>query len=360
MNRRSLINLDNLRLIENCGYLCYTNSAIHLLNSLVEFREAIFNTNTITNSNLSNNPVPIQEDISILFYKFKKIFLLLNKRLSLNNEHGYISNDIKLECKRSNNLYTDLYKDLLKKSIIILNNNNGTTFNYNDNKFIGDSEDPYSDNGNDAITDLNNCGFSFNNLSLYLDLFRDISNNLFSYTINSKSPFRKYNFWHDLRDPSNIINKTDIVLNKYLILSDNYSIFNSYPKTNNYLKYSYVCNGINYILLAAILGNQTHYWTIIHDPQTDPNNFIEVNDLGPVIRNNYILDTNKLDDNGRQIYIRYALYVREDATYQNNYSLDTQINNLASISHEINTQPTNNLNKLNHKIISKLIKLQIP
>ena len=42
-----IINFDNARRIQNCSALCYVNSAINLLYSLVEFREKVYNTNFI-------------------------------------------------------------------------------------------------------------------------------------------------------------------------------------------------------------------------------------------------------------------------------------------------------------------------
>ena len=44
-----IINFDNVRTIQNCSNLCYVNSAINLLYSLVEFREKVYNTNLIPN-----------------------------------------------------------------------------------------------------------------------------------------------------------------------------------------------------------------------------------------------------------------------------------------------------------------------
>ena len=39
-----IINFDNARRIQNCSNLCYINSGIHLLYSLVEYREKVYNT----------------------------------------------------------------------------------------------------------------------------------------------------------------------------------------------------------------------------------------------------------------------------------------------------------------------------
>ena len=75
----NVTDFNDSRHINNCSLLCYNNSSIHLLYSIKEFRDAVYNTLQITNSNKSKHAVIEQYDINELLYILKFVLYLLNK-----------------------------------------------------------------------------------------------------------------------------------------------------------------------------------------------------------------------------------------------------------------------------------------
>ena len=81
-----------------------------------------------------------------------------------------VTDSTRLFCSRKNNLfYSEIYEDLLKKSIILIHNNNGETYDYNTKTFTGNSIDFTLEEGSTAMSDLNKKTVSFNNLNIYLN-----------------------------------------------------------------------------------------------------------------------------------------------------------------------------------------------
>ena len=109
----SIISFKNSRIIQNCSNLCYSNCAIHLLYSLVEFREKIYNTNVI-------NPIDSNHKVNNVLYYLKYIFLLMNKELTpTHSRYDIKKDDNEIKCSRnangtSNLFYEEIYEPLLK------------------------------------------------------------------------------------------------------------------------------------------------------------------------------------------------------------------------------------------------------
>ena len=327
----SIINFKNSRRITNCSNLCYTNSGIYLLYSLVEFREKIYNTNVI-------NPTELTDTTNNVLYYLKYIFLLMNKILTPTHER-YDLNDTHIVCSRDSNgngnlFYKEIYEPLLK--III---------------------------GQDKLSELLSCSQSSNLLDNY---------------INNLIPKKKYN---PICPHCTLVNdqvpQCIACNNKLLVVkSDSINILDSLFSSNNeniYVsnytfnklqkyaislytsglvepeKYMMSTSGnlIKYELIGSIYSYQSggHFWAYIYDKNT--NQSLRIDDFG------------ELKNEVAAPLPTYLLYKQIGQLYVDNYPLTQQINNLATISHEINTIGKNRLNELNYKIILKLIKNKI-
>jgi hypothetical protein len=290
------------------------------LYSIIEFRELVYNTDSITYSNRSKFGVNPKYDINESFYRFKYLFYLLNKDLVNNTYDKYDVNDINVVCSRSkdttlnNKFYNDIYKDLINDVITLYNNQNGATNNI-------------------EIDALNTCDFSEVKLIYYLEVFNDITCKLFSYTFDNNQ--NNYIFMNN--DPN--ISKYNIVFNKYIIIGNAFI-------TDNIINFKIKKINNRYILIGLIVSAHGHFWYLIKNHST--NGFIEINDLGK-INNSFKFDLNIHD-------IRYGLYVREGEKYVDTFPITDQIYHLAQISHKINTKSINNLDCLNYEILSNIIR----
>ena len=101
-------------------------------------------------------------------------------------------------------------------------------------------------------------------------------------------------------------------------------------------------NLVKYELIGSIYSNPQHNFVYIYNKETRES--LRVDELTE-LRNEIPRDKPW-----------NLLYKQVDQSYVDSYPLTQQINNLASISHEINTVGKNRLNKLNHEVILKLIK----
>jgi hypothetical protein len=323
----SIINFNNSRILNNCSNLCYNNSAIHLLYSIVEFRELVYNTDSITYSNI--NPVKgiaPKYDINKSFYRLKYLFYLLNKDLVSNTYVKYTVNDVNVVCKRSsdgsnnNSFYNEIYKGLINDVITLYNNQNGTI-------------------DIDEINRLDTCSYSKVTLEFYLSVFNDLTNKLFSYDVQLNQCIYIVRYSNKTAEMSN-----NIQLNKYIIIQD----FSTSPLYKNTIE----IKGIRYSKIGLLVGYKTHvgagghFWFLIKNNST--NDYTEINDLYSINNSSKFDELNQSIDAG--------LYVREGEKYVDAFPIKNQICNLVEVSNKINTNSINNLDSLNSKVLKKIIK----
>jgi len=343
----SIINFDNSRIIRNCSNLCYTNCAIHLLYSIVEFREKIYNTNVI-------NPTDSNHKVNNILYYLKYIFLLMNKELTPIHSR-YEVNDTHIECRRNsdstgNLFYKEIYEPLL---ILIINDDRNElnllkTCSFNNNlfeKYIRGLIVSYKYPTYDPI-----CGRCGNknkdpirgicrNCNSKLNMISDISNN------NNIDIFK--DLFTNLRTLFYCINNLDELnytqpnefLKKYVIFVSDGKPVN--PEINIRTTTG---NSITYELIGSIYsyGGGGHFWAYIYNKNTGQS--LRIDDLTEL--RNEVAGPNP----------NFLLYIQKGQSYVDNYPITQQISNIASISHEINSGRKNRLNELNHKVILELIK----
>jgi ribosomal protein L40E len=289
-----IINFDNARRIQNCSNLCYINSGIHLLYSLVEFREKVYNTNFIPI--YATNYI---EQNKILYY-LKYIFLLMNTDLTPSHDR-YDVDDDRIKCERnqsktSNNLfYNEIYYPFLK---LIISNEA-------------------------SLTELESCGAS---QILFMDIIKKlsfISNNIFSFNPDfqvgsfDKTKMSITKFFED-----NSIRWNDI--QTYSIIHDDYTGWTE-SAINNYIKKKFTIkrggNNYEYELIGCIISGRGHFWSYIKDSK-----FQKIDDIGK--RDSILFD----NISGNPYYL---LYKQSNYLYVDKYPIKIQINNLANISNNI-------------------------
>ena len=151
----NIINFNNARRIQNCRNLCYTNSGIHLLYSIVEFRELIYNTAIYNLTNLD------ALENKYLYY-LKYIFLLMNKDLIKTGDltNKYTVTDQFIQCSRDSNgnynpFYNEIYKPFLELSIILYKMDTETNEKH--------------------LNKLKECKFNENFINRYLSILKNIT-----------------------------------------------------------------------------------------------------------------------------------------------------------------------------------------
>lgn len=335
----NVTNINDSRHLNNCSLLCYNNSAIHLLYSIKEFRDAVYNTYQITNSNKSIHAVVEQYDIQELLFKLKYIFYLLNKRLvEQQSDTKYNVDDTTLYCSRggsANNFYNEIYYDLIKYTTILDFNNQGICHRESDGHLINirTNTDITTAFGIDDICSLNSVSVSRASLIYYLNVFSDITKLFFTH---------KKNFNNNYEFIFSTDSDKTIICRKYLVIKPIKSIDNPPIKT--------IFKGTTYLLCGLIVGSNIggqpggHFWTVLYNYINSK--FTEINDLNPNINTNYQFNPNSTP-------VEYALYVMEDeCTYVDNYPITTQLETLSKIS---NNGLTSEMDRLNYNILKKII-----
>lgn len=336
----NVTDFNNSRHLNNCSLLCYNNSSIHLLYSIKEFRDAVYNTLQITNSNKNIYSVVEQYDINELLYRLKYVFYLLNKKLvKQQSDTKYSINDNTLFCSRSgskNDFYKEIYYDLIKYSTILyFNNVNYACYNEITHEFIDEINNLNYTISLDAddMCRLENNDVSRTSISYYLSIFHDISKNLFTHI-----KYDTYNYVLRYNDTTDI----NVICRKYLLIEPDIKDIAPNLKIN--------FNNTKYLLCGLIVGGNIggkpggHFWTIIYDYTN--NKYTEINDLDPNIDTNYNFDPNSSP-------VDYVLYVMEDeCKYVDNYQITSQIETLSKIS---NKGFKSEMDCLNYKILKNVI-----
>jgi hypothetical protein len=339
----NVIDFNNSRHLDNCTLLCYNNSSIHLLYSIKEFRDVVYNTLQITNSNKSKHAVIEQYDINELLYRLKFVFYLLNKNLvKQQSDTKYDIDDNTLFCSRggpNNDFYNEIYYDLIKYTTILDFNNQGVCHNeLNGHLFnVRTNVDITSDALVDDICRLENTSVSTVSLQYYLNVFKDISESLFTYF---KNPSNSYEFF--ISTDYIIINRPELICKKYLLYT---------PITKNIEPSKRITlNSTEYQLCGLIVGwNQAgepgeHFFTLLYNHST--NRYTEINDLNTNINTNYKFNPSNTP-------IQFILYVKQDENvYIDNYPVTTQIDTLAKIS---NKGLSSDKDILNYNILKNII-----
>ena len=373
---KNFINFNNSRFLSNCSALCYNNSSVHLLYSIIEFREMIYNMDTIKNSNRSTKAVLAQYDINDLLYRIKSLFYFLNKNLLIKDiseykkgSHSYKMDNNKIECTRSsdgtsnNSFYSMIYYDLIKYTTVLsFNNIEGLSLNVLTGHFKDNTGRDMTDVGFDSNTDicyLDTLEYSKASLTYYLNVFSDISENLFSFYIGE---YKNKIYVH-----SNLTQPT-INLKKYFIFKPNRNEDKiNYYQNKIFYNESYCLYGLlvgvrrnavyktesgtgstKTVTSEPIIDAFGHFWLLLYNHSK--NNFTSINDMSSNITNNDNFD-------GNSMAIEYALYVKSgEERYNNRYSIKQQINHLVQISNKINTFRNTDLDSLNYEILIKIIQ----
>jgi hypothetical protein len=293
-----IINFDNARKIQNCSNLCYVNSGIHLLYSLVEYREKVFNTDSIPDT-VSN----YKEQNELLYY-LKYIFLLMNKDLTPNHDR-YDIDDTWLFCKRdtskkTNNLfYNEIYYPFIK---LIIEN----------------------------ISKLDECSFYG---ALFINIIKKlsfISIGIFSF---NTSVFYLLGF-NNIKTPQMIINTYQPLhlitsdIQKYSIFETDFNNMTELEMNNAIQKYKFTHNRneYEYELIGCIVWGGNHFWTYIKDFE---NKYKKIDDIG--------IDLVPFTSIKERTQV-YLLYKQSTATYIDQYPIKIQINNLVEISSKIKSE----------------------
>lgn len=360
-NYNDLVNFMDSRKIKNCHFLCYTNSAMHLLYSIVEFRELIYNTDSIKNSNTSISSIVPQIEINDLFYRLKYIFYLMNRILvptvhnntKYESRNGFYMNNNTLECNREDSgpntedkLWLEIYRDFIIGSTILYYNNTGNCYNFATKKFKSKKETKDEDIRD--IEFLEQKDYSTNTIVYYLSIFNDLSQQLFSYDNNGRQFNYIISYSPTPKNPMTPMSP-DIVLKKYIFIKNPYDANYVYPNeiivnTNKYLKYALIV-GDNEDGFGTAGG---HFWTLIYNHST--NDYTEINDLPDYkpFNSNYIFNNEGIE---------CVLYVREyECMYCDNFPIDQQLIHLSNLS---NRNPTTNLEKLNYDVLLRIIKKKL-
>jgi hypothetical protein len=291
-----IINFDNARKIENCSNLCYVNSGIHLLYSLVEYREKVYNTDFIPDT--AKN---YKEQNELLYY-LKYIFLLMNKDLTPNHNR-YGMDETWLFCKRdrykrtNNFFYNEIYYPFIK--LIIENISKLDECSTNGALFINIVQ---------KLSFISIGIFSFNTNVFYLV---DIEN----------TPQRLFNEYQQAH-----LITSDI--QKYSIFQLNFNNMTELEMNNAIQKYKFTHNGneYEYELIGCLVWGGYHYWTYIKDLE---NKYKKIDDIGIDL-----LPFTSIKER-RQVFL---LYKQSTATYIDQYPMKIQINNLVDISSKIKSE----------------------
>jgi len=332
-----IINFDNARKIQNCSNLCYVNSGIHLLYSLVEYREKVYNTDFIPNTAKNS-----KEQNELLYY-LKYIFLLMNKDLTPSHNR-YDMNDTWLFCnrdvsKKTNNLfYNEIYYPFIK--LIIYNISKLDECSFFDLLFINIVQ---------KLSFISIGIFSFNT-------------NVFYLVNNENTPQRMINEYQ----PVHLITSD---IQKYSIFQTTFNNMTELEMNNAIQKYKFTHNGneYEYELIGCLVWGGYHYWTYIKDLE---NKYKKIDDIG--------IDLVPFTSIKERTQV-YLLYKQSTATYIDQSPIKIQINNLVEISSKIKSENScsictllnsstakicavcgvllipNVMNSLNHLIIKKLI-----
>jgi hypothetical protein len=288
-----IINFDNARRIQNCYNLCYINSGIHLLYSLVEYREKVYNTYFIPDT------VRNYKEQNELLYYLKYIFLLMNKDLTPRHDR-YDMNDTWLYCerdiskKKNNFFYNEIYYPFIKLII-------------------------------EDISKLDEC--SFNDV-LFINIIKKlsfISNGIFSFNTNI------FYLVNNEKTPQIIFNEYQAVhlktkhIQKYSIFQTSFNNMTELEMNNSIQKYKFTHNGdkYEYELIGCIVWGASHYWTYIKDLE---NKYKKIDDVG--------IDLVPFTSIKERTQV-YLLYKQSTATYIDQYPIKSQINNLVNISSNI-------------------------
>jgi len=274
----------------------------------------------------------------------------MNKELTPTHSR-YEIDDNKIKCSRNadgtgNSFYKELYEPLLELLIDgdkdYLNNLKNCSFNNNlfTNYFQKLKMDPIYNptcqhctlKNTDSAIICSACREPLRIVNVNINIFED----LFTY-------FGTLSYYtNNLSDLEKIRPKE--FLKKYLIFdtsNEDLSVVKSEIKITTTSGES-----IEYELIGSIysLNNRgVHFWVYIHNK-----NIIQSERIDD-------LENKPINEDVKGVST-YLLYMQKGLAYKDSYPLTQQINNLASISNEINTIGKNRLNELNYKIISELIK----
>ena len=291
-----IINFDNARRIQNCSALCYVNSAINLLYSLVEFREKVYNTNFIP------DVVENHTEQSEILYYLKNIFLLMNKDLTPRHDR-YEMNDDQIICTRNmskttNNLfYNEIYYPFLKL----------VTPSYQ----LVQLESCGPDNVlfDDIIKKLNFISTSI--FSFYPEFF---VGSFDKKTMSIDNFFKSYaKGWDDIHTYSVIKSISDF-------FEWEESDINEYINKN--FKINRGGKEYEFELIGCIVWGGGHYWSYIKKDSK----FQKIDDIGKK-------DSTLFDNISG--FPSYLIYKQSTYSYINKYPIKDQIINLANISSNI-------------------------
>jgi hypothetical protein len=337
----NIISFRNSRLIEWHRNLCYNDTILFFLYSLLDFRNRLYHLTEL------NIPKVEEVDPMELLFKFKKIFILMDRRITENNyEKKYIINDNRILIG-NNDFYKELYKpvflDILKTFGELKYKQDFNWFN------IGDP------------------GELDNSLIRTLNVFNVISNELFCHnrmTNGSINYIYTESNTHEITEDRNYI----------IILPER----SETTKTDRIkTKFDININSVNYKLISIMLGwkgtiknngniydNKTgepegHFWLYNINDNVDINkkynNIDDLNDsfIENVDRRSISSGYNRDDDIFFSIYIKEDEYNRKQNI--NDFSPDFRIKELSKSSSNINNSTSNQINDLNHFIFKKLL-----
>jgi hypothetical protein len=341
----NIISFKESRLIINSKSLCYNNTVLHFLYSLIDFRNAIYNLTVLSKKS---------KDHKDLLFNFKKLFSLMDKRI--NNINSDISN--------SGDFFNNIYEPIFLTILDEFTNLHGKLKYKQDKEWFDKCEAGELDNS--MIRTLNICSDISN--KLFCNIEED-----FNEPEPGKKKYIKYTFTTDELKNINLMNSTfelnsqPLNINKYIIIEPSRNVSpvegTSCSTINRFIpEQSLRLFGKQFCLIAILTGNKAnkihkenkkcepegHYWlNIVNDKDTTK--FNEVNDL-----KSYKEEINLTGDTF------YAVYVDETKINSSFHSsASVNITKLSIFSMYKNKNLSNKLIDINYEIYKKLITHRI-
>jgi len=337
----NIISFKNSRLIQNFNAICYNTTVINFLYSLLDFRNRLYHLNEL------NIPKVKNRNSKKLLYKFKKLFILIDKRITENKYEFYETRNNSILRGDHTKFYQEIYEPTFLSILKIYTKKFGKL------KYKMDYE--WFIEGDNGELD--------NSLIKTLNVFNVISNELFCHNIMDNGSINY------IYTESN----TDLITEdrNYIIILPERS--EKTPTDRIETKFDIEINEIRYKLISIMLGqkgtirnkgdiydNKTgepegHFWLYnINDNVNINRKYNNIDDLNSYIENvNRVSTGRKPDDIFFSVYIKEEEYERKQLI--NDFSQDYRIKELSKSSYNINNGNNNKINNLNHFIFKKLL-----